>query len=75
MSLIDLKYLIYNLKINVPAFMSTLKIHYSLPKTQPTLSSSSKSRLRTSAKILYSNISEFPQVSEFSLDDKNIDEQ
>lgn len=50
--------------------MSTSKSLYSLPKTQPTLSSSSKARIKIYKHIQYSIINTCPEVSEFSTDDK-----
>ncbi len=51
--------------------MSSDRLIYSLPnKTQPTLSSSSKSRIMTRDKIYYQNLNTSPEVSAFTTDDR-----
>ena len=50
--------------------MSSTKYHYSIPKTQPTLSSSSKNRLSTNDKITFLGINNLPEISAFTTDDK-----
>jgi hypothetical protein len=49
--------------------MSSSKL-ISLPKTQPTLSSSSRTRIKTHKKLEFSYINPYPEVSPFSTDDK-----